>query len=96
MVAQAAQSAVARAMLAAQWPTRAPTLQHSRNRNRNRNLTTVLACAPPLQCRVCLHCGAVWWCEQAYSGNKAEDKSQGPLQGLLKDAGYTESMVYKF
>lgn len=33
---------------------------------------------------------------KAVSGDKAEDKSQGPLTGLLKDMGYTESMVYKF
>lgn len=30
------------------------------------------------------------------SGDKAKDKSQGPLMGLLKDMGYNEGMVYKF
>lgn len=30
------------------------------------------------------------------SGNKAKDKSQGELSGLLKDMEYTSSMVYKF
>jgi hypothetical protein len=29
------------------------------------------------------------------SGGKAEDKSQGPLIGLLKDMGYDSSMVCK-
>lgn len=30
------------------------------------------------------------------SGDKAEDKSQGELKGLLKDLGYTSEQVYKF
>uniref|UniRef100_A0A6N2L139 NADH-cytochrome b5 reductase n=1 Tax=Salix viminalis TaxID=40686 RepID=A0A6N2L139_SALVM len=30
------------------------------------------------------------------SGDKAKDYSQGELTGLLKEAGYTEEMVYKF
>ncbi|KAI0522434.1 hypothetical protein KFK09_004813 [Dendrobium nobile] len=30
------------------------------------------------------------------SGDKAKDRSQGELSGLLKDLGYTEEMVYKF
>jgi cytochrome-b5 reductase len=33
---------------------------------------------------------------KALSGDKAKDKSQGELTGLLKDMGYTEDMVYKF
>lgn len=33
---------------------------------------------------------------KAISGDKAKDKSQGPLEGVLKDVGYTESQVYKF
>jgi hypothetical protein len=32
----------------------------------------------------------------AVSGDKAPDKSQGPLSGLLKGMGYSEDMVYKF
>lgn len=30
------------------------------------------------------------------SGNKAKDKSQGELEGLLRDMNYTSSMVFKF
>jgi hypothetical protein len=30
------------------------------------------------------------------SGDKAPDKSQGPLSGMLKELGYDESNVYKF
>lgn len=33
---------------------------------------------------------------KALSGDKAEDKSQGPLTGVLKDVGFTESQVFKF
>ncbi len=33
---------------------------------------------------------------QVISGNKAKDKSQGELTGLLKELGYTSDMVYKF
>jgi cytochrome-b5 reductase len=32
----------------------------------------------------------------AVSGDKAPDKSQGELAGVLKDMGYTSDMVYKF
>ena len=32
----------------------------------------------------------------AISGDKAPDKSQGPLSGALKELGYTESQVFKF
>lgn len=32
----------------------------------------------------------------AVSGDKAPDKSQGPLTGLLKQLGYSEQQVYKF
>eukprot|EP01018_Ginkgo_biloba_P004169 Gb_23345 [translate_table: standard] len=30
------------------------------------------------------------------SGDKAPDRSQGEVSGLLKEAGYTKEMVYKF
>ena len=30
------------------------------------------------------------------SGDKAKDKSQGPLEGLLKDLGYSPEGVFKF
>jgi len=30
------------------------------------------------------------------SGNKAPDKSQGELKGLLKGMGYTPDQVFKF
>jgi cytochrome-b5 reductase len=43
----------------------------------------VLVCGPPPMM-------------EAISGNKAEDKSQGELRGLLKKLGYDESHVYKF
>ena len=33
---------------------------------------------------------------KAVSGDKTPDYKQGPVEGLLKDAGYTEEMVYKF
>ncbi|CAM9677410.1 unnamed protein product [Discosporangium mesarthrocarpum] len=33
---------------------------------------------------------------KAVSGDKAPDKSQGEIGGLLKTLGYTEEMVYKF
>lgn len=33
---------------------------------------------------------------QHISGDKAKDRSQGELSGLLKQLGYTEEMVYKF
>lgn len=32
----------------------------------------------------------------AVSGDKAQDKSQGELTGLLKAMGYTAEQVYKF
>jgi cytochrome-b5 reductase len=32
----------------------------------------------------------------AISGDKAPDKSQGELSGLLKAMGYTPEQVYKF
>lgn len=32
----------------------------------------------------------------AVSGDKAKDKSQGELTGMLKQLGYTSDMVYKF
>lgn len=33
---------------------------------------------------------------QAISGDKAKDKSQGELSGVLKKMGYTSDQVYKF
>ncbi|KAG5191118.1 hypothetical protein JKP88DRAFT_11044 [Tribonema minus] len=33
---------------------------------------------------------------KSISGDKAKDKSQGPLEGALKACGFTEEMVYKF
>lgn len=32
----------------------------------------------------------------AISGDKAKDKSQGPLSGALKDLGYAPEQVFKF
>ena len=32
----------------------------------------------------------------AMSGDKTKDYKQGLVEGLLKTAGYTEDMVYKF
>jgi cytochrome-b5 reductase len=32
----------------------------------------------------------------AVSGDKAQDKTQGELTGLLKAMGYTQEQVYKF
>ncbi|KAK9861443.1 hypothetical protein WJX84_008451 [Apatococcus fuscideae] len=43
----------------------------------------VLVCGPPPMYK-------------ALSGEKAKDKSQGELTGLLKDMGYSEKQVYKF
>ncbi|PRW57497.1 NADH-cytochrome b5 reductase [Chlorella sorokiniana] len=43
----------------------------------------LLVCGPPPMMR-------------AISGDKLPDKSQGPLTGMLKDLGYTESQVFKF
>ncbi|KAJ1435186.1 Riboflavin synthase-like beta-barrel [Sesbania bispinosa] len=45
--------------------------------------TLVLVCGPP---------GMM----EHISGDKAKDRSQGELTGLLKELGYTEQMVYKF
>lgn len=45
--------------------------------------TLILVCGPPGMMK-------------HISGDKAKDRSQGELTGLLKDAGYTEQMVYKF
>ena len=33
---------------------------------------------------------------KAMSGGKAKDKSQGPLEGLLKEMKYTSEQVFKF
>ena len=33
---------------------------------------------------------------KAMSGDKAEDKTQGPLSGLLAKLGYKQEQVYKF
>ena len=32
----------------------------------------------------------------AISGDKAKDKSQGELSGILRDLGYTKDHVFKF
>ncbi|KAG0491750.1 hypothetical protein HPP92_005148 [Vanilla planifolia] len=45
--------------------------------------TLVLVCGPPGMMK-------------HISGDKAADRSQGELSGLLKELGYTEEMVYKF
>lgn len=45
--------------------------------------TLILVCGPPGMMK-------------HISGDKAKDRSQGELTGLLKEAGYTEEMVYKF
>lgn len=45
--------------------------------------TLILVCGPPGMMK-------------HISGDKAKDYSQGELTGLLKEVGYTESMVYKF
>lgn len=45
--------------------------------------TMILVCGPPGMMK-------------HISGEKAKDYSQGELAGILKDLGYTESMVYKF
>lgn len=47
------------------------------------NDSLVLVCGPPPMM-------------EAISGDKAKDKSQGELKGLLKRRGYTSDMVYKF
>lgn len=47
------------------------------------NDALVLVCGPPPMMA-------------AVSGSKVSPKDQGPLQGILKDMGYTESNVYKF
>ena len=43
----------------------------------------VFVCGPPPFMRV-------------FSGDKLPDKSQGPLEGILKDLGYTSETVFKF
>lgn len=45
--------------------------------------TLILVCGPPGMMK-------------HVSGDKAKDYSQGEVQGLLKEIGYTEAMVYKF
>ncbi|XP_027331544.1 NADH-cytochrome b5 reductase-like protein [Abrus precatorius] len=45
--------------------------------------TLILVCGPPGMMK-------------HISGEKAKDWSQGELSGILKEAGYTEQMVYKF
>ncbi|QDZ21782.1 NADH-cytochrome b5 reductase [Chloropicon primus] len=47
------------------------------------NENMVFVCGPPPMMNV-------------ISGNKAPDKSQGELKGLLKDLGYTSDQVFKF
>ncbi|PSC72155.1 NADH-cytochrome b5 reductase [Micractinium conductrix] len=50
---------------------------------------------PPAEGSLILVCGPPPMMK-AISGDKLPDKSQGLLSGMLKDMGYTESMVYKF
>ncbi|KAG4930179.1 hypothetical protein AAZX31_17G112900 [Glycine max] len=45
--------------------------------------TLILVCGPPGMMK-------------AISGEKAKDWTQGEVSGILKEAGYTEQMVYKF
>ncbi|XP_031500625.1 NADH-cytochrome b5 reductase-like protein [Nymphaea colorata] len=45
--------------------------------------TLILVCGPPGMMK-------------HISGDKAKDRSQGELSGLLKELGYTQEMVYKF
>ncbi|GAB4828309.1 NADH-cytochrome b-5 reductase-like protein [Ancistrocladus abbreviatus] len=45
--------------------------------------TLILVCGPPGMMK-------------HISGDKAKDRSQGELSGILKELGYTEGMVYKF
>ncbi|KAJ7978887.1 NADH-cytochrome b5 reductase [Quillaja saponaria] len=45
--------------------------------------TLILVCGPPGMMK-------------HISGDKAQDRSQGELTGILKELGYTEQMVYKF
>ncbi|GAB4832883.1 NADH-cytochrome b-5 reductase-like protein [Ancistrocladus abbreviatus] len=45
--------------------------------------TLILVCGPPGMMK-------------HISGDKAKDRSQGELSGMLKELGYTEAMVYKF
>jgi cytochrome-b5 reductase len=45
--------------------------------------TVVFVCGPPPFMR-------------AISGDKLPDKSQGPLEGILKELGYTSESVFKF
>lgn len=33
---------------------------------------------------------------QTISGDKTVDKTQGKVEGILKDLGYNENMVFKF
>ncbi|KVI11639.1 Ferredoxin reductase-type FAD-binding domain-containing protein [Cynara cardunculus var. scolymus] len=47
------------------------------------NHTLILVCGPPGMMK-------------HISGDKAEDRSQGKLTGILKELEYTEEMVYKF
>jgi cytochrome-b5 reductase len=52
-------------------------------------------CPSPSEDSQILVCGPPPMME-AISGNKAEDKSQGELKGLLKKIGFSESNVFKF
>ncbi len=49
----------------------------------------------PAEDTLILVCGSKSFVD-TMSGRKTPDKQQGELTGLLKAAGYTESMVYKF
>lgn len=50
---------------------------------------------PPSEDHLVMVCGPPGMMK-AISGEKAKDKSQGELEGLLKKLGYTKEMVFKF
>lgn len=56
------------------------------------------ACPPdaPSVTGVCTHVRYTAGMMNAVSGDKAQDKSQGELIGLLKAMGYSAEQVYKF
>ena len=50
---------------------------------------------PPADSSLIMVCGPPPMMK-AVSGDKLPDKSQGPLEGMLKGMGYTEGQVFKF
>lgn len=57
--------------------------------------TACLFSETAVSCRA-VSCGVDLSIDQAISGPKNEDKSQGEVGGALKGMGYTSDMVYKF